>query len=131
MQIPFSSIKREKKEIEFLFVQDNDELNIKGSIFKDKDQLVCMDLSLKGKIEVDCTICAKPFFIEVDDKIKLKASNKVITNSEFESLNENYDIIEFLDHIIDFNEIARSEINIIKLDYFKCKNCQEKDKKEE
>jgi len=46
MQIPFSSIKREKKEIEFLFVQDNDKLNIKGFIFKDR--FVNLHLSLKG-----------------------------------------------------------------------------------
>ena len=131
MQIPFSSIKREKKEIEFLFVQDNDELNIKGSIFKDKDQLVCMDLSLKGKIEVDCTICAEPFLIEINEEIKLKVSDKIVKNSEFDSLNESYDIIESLDCKIDFEEIIRGEINTIKLDYFKCKNCQEKDKKEE
>jgi hypothetical protein len=128
MQIPFSSIKREKKEIEFLFVQDNDKLNIKGFIFKDR--FVNLHLSLKGKIEVDCTICAEPFLIEINEEIKLKVSDKIVKNSEFDSLNESYDIIESLDCKIDFEEIIRGEINIIKLDYFKCKKCQEKDKKE-
>jgi hypothetical protein len=89
-----------------------------------------LHLSLKGKVEVDCTICAEPFFIEIDEEIKLKVSDKIVKNSEFDSLNESYDIIESLDCKIDFEEIIRGEINTIKLDYFKCKKCQEKDKKE-
>ena len=123
MQIPFLSIKKEKRDISFDFVKEGDQVNVKGFIKRLDSSFVELNITLKGVIEVECISCLSKFSHNIDEKVKLRVSNRVVKNSEFDSLNDSYDIIEVLKGNLDISEIIKGEINLLKSDYYKCNKC--------
>ena len=98
---------------------EQDGVSFKGGFKKLSASLVAIELQMNGKILVDCAKCAKTIELDIDEKIELK-----VCDGFFEDENEELNVVECLDSIIDFDQIAKSEIEVIKSDYHYCINCK-------
>jgi hypothetical protein len=107
-KIPYSESKFEIKD---------DALICRGIFFKESNRVVSLKIDIDGHTEHSCDICGDSFDLVVDENIVLKVSDGI-------SEDEDLDIIECQDHIVDFDEIVRSEINSIKSDYHYCEKCK-------
>jgi uncharacterized metal-binding protein YceD (DUF177 family) len=79
---------------------------------------------IKGKItgfvEVDCIKCLNTFKKEINEDVKFK-----VVKPPFSGFDEEYDIIE--QEKFDLDEILKSEVESLKLDYNICKNCEKEE----
>ncbi len=115
MQIEFRKVLHDNS---FLCFEQNG-VSFKGSFKKLSNSLVAVELQASGKVLVDCDKCAKAIDLQIDEKIELK-----VYDGFFKDENEDLDVIECFDSIIDFNQIAKSEIEAIMCDYHYCINCK-------
>ena len=98
------------------------DINLKGIFYKENPNLVKLNSTLKGQVEVSCVKCLENFTINVDEKLNL-----ILTDRVFDGFDKDYDVIEIENSFIDFDEIIISEIESIKSDYNICENCKSKE----
>ncbi|WP_281951356.1 hypothetical protein [Nitrosophilus kaiyonis] len=115
MKIEFKKIGFEPKK----FQLSKNGIEFQGEFKKDKDGLVDILGNIKNELNVTCDRCSKEFMIKLDENIHLKASDGL-----YKGHLEEYDVLEFYDGMIDFDEILESEIASIKLDYHICNECE-------
>jgi uncharacterized metal-binding protein YceD (DUF177 family) len=121
MKIPFIRI-RDEVDIEDRYASDTDTVSIKGSV-KPKNGLFLFKGALKGETDLSCDSCLEEYTEEIDESLELW-----FCDGEFRGSNDDgRDVIEFFDGVLDFDEVVRSEIESIRTDYHKCKNCSEKE----
>jgi len=97
-----------------------DSVNFLGTFSKISSKLVKIDGKIDGILEVDCCKCGKSFDIALTENSKLLLSDGI-----YQEENEDEDIIiEIDDHIIDFDDILKSEIESIKSEYYICDECK-------
>ncbi len=115
MKIEFKKVGFNKKEIKI----DNKNLKLEGKIVRDNKDLVDLDATLKGEVEVECRRCGKEFSIPMNEKLKIKLSDGIYRGSLEEA-----DVVEFYDGAIDFDELIESEKESLRLDYHLCDECK-------
>jgi uncharacterized metal-binding protein YceD (DUF177 family) len=118
MIIQFQKATPVEKEFSF----ETDGVCISGSFSKVNSKLVQISAHLQGALSMNCTRCAKPFHLEVDEDISLRVSNGVY--KERDNILED-DIIETFDENINFDEIFQSEFESIRSDFHVCDSCQD------
>jgi len=123
MKIPFQNIGTQPKTVNRTLKGEDFDITIEGSLVRKGYGMALLDASLKGVVELLCDGCGENFSLDVDEKVTLKITDAPYKASEGNGDEQDYDIIEFLDGIIDLDEIIISEVNAIKLDYHKCNNC--------
>lgn len=109
------------------FEVKSDEITFKGYLQYDADKLILLKAELRGKIDVDCDICANEFKLDVDEEVEFFISDGIYEKSEDSLL----DVVEALDSIADLEELMNSEIELIKSDYNSCPNCKKSGASEE
>lgn len=115
MKIEFKKVLVTPKE----FNIETENIKFSGEMFYEKNNnLVVLDSVLKGQVETQCDRCTDKFNMNIDENLKIKISNGIY-NGTLED-----DIFEVFNGKIDFNEILKSEIELIKSDYHICSNCK-------
>ena len=76
--------------------------------------------NLNGILAHKCDSCGDDININVNENLEL-----ILSDGAFkDKLGELSDAVEFFDGFIDLSELANSEIQSFKSDYFYCKNCK-------
>ena len=123
MKIPFQNIGPQPKTIDRLLEGEDFSIKIEGTLSRKGFGMANLDGTLKGTIQLECDRCGEMFPFLVDEKVTLKITDIPHKSSEGLGDEQDYDIIEFLDGMVDLDEIIISEVNAIKFDYHKCEKC--------
>jgi len=118
MNIPFRRITRTPTE----FNTSTEGVTLKGEVVFRERNLALLEAELKGEIILTCDICAEDFATMLNEKVELLVSDGV-----YKGFNDTYDVIE-IQEILDFNELIRSEIELIRNDYHSCDNCKKQER---
>jgi uncharacterized metal-binding protein YceD (DUF177 family) len=92
----------------------------KGSLQYTKDNLVLLQATLTGSLDLDCYLCADSFMLPLNEEVEF-----YIHNGVYSGMNEELDIVETFDGNINLEELLNSEIELIKSDYNSCSNCNQ------
>ena len=116
MKIEFKKVPQQEKE--FLICEDL--VKFSGTFCKISHKLIKLNTKIAGTYRVDCYRCGKEFDINLQEEQVF-----ILSDGIFNSENERDDeiIIEIDNHLIDFNQILKSEIESIKSDYYLCDSC--------
>jgi len=117
MKILFDKIGSSPKEFEYR----KEHTLIKGTLHKNGYHRVNMEANLSGEISLDCVRCGVEFSYSLDNDLDLIISDEVIETKD------SLDILEFLDGVINIEDIVDSEINSLKSEYNYCKDCASSD----
>ena len=98
----------------------SDKITFKGFLQYHLGKLVLLKANLSGLVDVDCDICAKKFELPLNEGIEFFISDGIYEDEEDSIL----DVVESFDSQIDLDELLNSEIELIKSDYFCCKECK-------
>jgi hypothetical protein len=99
----------------------NETVSLKGKLSK-LGNLIKLQGVLAGSIKQICDSCGKEYMEDLNDDLSL-----LLHEGEYKDEhqgNNTLDVIELDYDFIDFDEIINGEIEIKKLDYHKCKDCQ-------
>ena len=113
MQIEFRKIPYQDSS----FSIQHKEVLFEGSFKRDGSRLVSVDSLLSGQIDLQCDRCGEEFISSIHEPLIFKVSDGNFSG-------EDMDIIECENSIIDFDEIAQSEIEAIRSDYHYCDTCK-------
>ncbi len=113
MKILFDKISSNAKAFEY----PKDDTILIGSLSKKSHHEVHLEADLSGTIVLDCVRCGTSYLHSLDNHLDLILSDKVVETQE------SLDIIEFLDGVINIEDIVDSEINSIKSEYNYCTKC--------
>ncbi|MBN2869326.1 MAG: hypothetical protein JXK04_00060 [Campylobacterales bacterium] len=117
MQIPFRRLG--SQPLEFELKRDN--ALFSGDLILKKGNLAQLNGTITGSISIPCDICAEIIEKPLNEEISFYLSDGI-----FEGNDEELDIVEIEKSMIDMDELFRSEIELIKSDYFCCPNCEGK-----
>ena len=90
----------------------------KGSLKYYKKNLLLLQATLSGYIDLDCYLCSESFSLPLDEDVEF-----LISDGVYEGFVEEYDVVEAINGKIDIEELLNSEIELIKSGYYSCKNC--------
>ena len=121
MKLPFLRV-RDAIPIDTKYTEESHEISLKGEINKERSLYKFVGI-FEGNIELTCDSCSEEYQNSVNDEITLWFSDGEYSSSG--NNDDNRDVIEFFDGFIDFDEVIISEIESIKLDYHKCKTCEQ------
>lgn len=95
-------------------------LSLKGALKRKSESLVQCSAKLSGCLAHNCDACGDDINIDVDESLEL-----ILSDGAFkDELGELSDAMEFFDSFIDLIELANSEIQSFKSDYFYCEKCK-------
>jgi len=123
-KIPFIRVNG-TTDVEATFSEEGSELVLKG-ILDRKRELFSFQGSFQGEVKLVCDSCLE----EYQEKVLDNECQLWFSDGEFiypEHTEDKKDVIEFFDGFINFDEVIRSEVESIKLDYHKCSKCQSKE----
>lgn len=123
MKIPFKSVTPQIKKIDYRLSSDGFDIMLKAQLLRRDSVFVKLDGCFEGKVNLECDSCAEDYEEEIAQEVVLYVTDRVIKRDQLSDDEMSYDIVEFPDGVIDIDEVVTSEINSIKLDYHKCKNC--------
>ncbi len=93
------------------------EILFEGTFKRDTSRLVRVSSNLSGQIDLQCDRCGEEFTSSIHEILVFKVSDGNFSG-------EDMDVIECENSIIDFDEIAQSEIEVIRSDYHYCDKCK-------
>ena len=117
MTIPFRRLGSQPLPFEL----NRDNAHFSGNIILKKSNLAQLNGTITGSISIPCDICAEIIEKPLNEEISFYLSDGI-----FEGNDEDLDIVEIENSMIDMDELFRSEIELIKSDYFCCTNCEGK-----
>lgn len=117
MKIPFSKL----NFVPYPFKLNLENVIFEGEIKRQNTQLAEVLMQMKGVVYRICDSCGKEMELEIDEKLKLLASNGIFKDEE----GKMSDVVEFFDEQIDLIELSISELESHLSDYFYCENCKE------
>ena len=85
-----------------------------------KGDFYIVEGKITGFVEVECIKCLNQFKKMINEEVKFK-----VVKPPFNGFDNDYDIIE--QEKFNLDEILKSEIESLKLDYNVCQNCQDKE----
>ena len=121
MKIEFRKLPIEATKFEIL----SDSVKFLGTFSKITSNLAKLDTSLLGNCDVDCCKCGTTLNISLNEKIKFLISDGIYTVDSRDD--EEAIVIEVENHIVDFDDILRSEIESLNSEYYICDTCKEND----
>jgi uncharacterized metal-binding protein YceD (DUF177 family) len=96
-----------------------DNIQFIGTSKKEGDTYL-VEGKITGFVDVECVKCLNTFKKEINEDVKFK-----VVKPPFSGFDEEYDIIE--QEKFDLDEIIKSEIESLKLDYNVCEKCQKEE----
>lgn len=116
MKIEFKKVLSKENNFNTSF----NDVNLKGTFLRTKDNLVKVKGNLQGKVKTICSKCGSEIEIDICENVEYSISDGLYNSDNEEN---NLLIIEAENGIIDFTILIESEVNCIKSDYYYCKNC--------
>lgn len=101
------------------FEANSDNAHFSGDLILKKSNLAQLNGTITGSISIPCDICAEEVEKSLNEEITFYLSDGIFDNND-----EELDVVEIDKSIIDVEELLKSEIELIKSDYFCCKNCE-------
>ena len=101
------------------FEVNSDNAFFSGNLIMKKSNLAQLNGTITGSISIPCDLCAEEVEKSLNEEIEFYLSDGI-----FEGNDESMDIVEIDQSIIDFEELLKAELELIKSDYFCCKNCE-------
>ncbi len=97
----------------------SDNIVFKGSLKYDGENLVLLQATITGSIDLDCYLCSTEFALPLNEEIEF-----LISDGVYSGMNEEYDIVESFGGNINIEELLNSEIELIKSGYHSCEDCK-------
>lgn len=101
------------------FSIDSGNIVFKGSLKYHDENLVLLQATIKGSLELDCYLCSADVTLPLEEDVEFLVSNGV-----YNGMNEEYDVVEVFKQSIDIEELLDSEIELIKSGYHSCEACK-------
>ncbi len=101
------------------FEANRDNAFFSGDLILKKSNLAQLNGTITGSISIPCDLCAEEVERSLNEEIAFYLSDGI-----YEGSDEEMDVVEIDHSIIDMEELLRSEIELIKSDYFCCPNCE-------
>jgi uncharacterized metal-binding protein YceD (DUF177 family) len=101
------------------FEVNSDKAFFSGDLILKKSNLAQLNGTITGSISIPCDLCAEEIDKPLNEEIAFYLSDGIYEETETE-----LDVVEIDRSMIDMEELLRSEIELIKSDYFCCKNCE-------
>jgi len=114
MKIAFRKISPQDTD----FALTYESVSFKG-IFRRTSKYVDVVASVAGEVNVPCDRCGADVQITLDEEVSVK-----VCDGYYEG--EDLDIIENHESQVDFDQIARSEIEALKAEYHYCEECKQR-----
>lgn len=90
-----------------------------GDLILKKSNLAQLNGTITGSISIPCDLCADEVEKSLNEEISFYLSDGI-----YEGSDEELDVVEIDHSMIDVEELLKSEIELIKSDYFCCTNCE-------
>jgi len=116
LKIAFIKVSSHPKE----FSHTKDGIELTGTLTRTRGHKVELNAQMRGEIILDCDRCAKKYPYRIDTPLEFALYDKVFPLENEEDL----DSMEFLDGIIDIDEIIQSEVASIESFYHVCEDCE-------
>jgi len=101
------------------FEANRDKAFFSGDLILKKSNLAQLNGTITGSISIPCDICAEEVEKSLNEEISFYLSDGI-----YEGNDEELDVVEIDRSMIDTEELLNAEIELIKSDYFCCKNCE-------
>lgn len=101
------------------FEANSDNAVFSGDLILKKSNLAQLNGTITGSISIPCDICAEEVEKSLNEEISFYLSDGI-----YEGNDEELDVVEINQSMIDMEELLKSEIELIKSDYYCCKNCE-------
>jgi len=101
------------------FEANSDNTFFSGDIILKKSNLAQLNGTITGSISIPCDLCAEEVERSLNEEISFYLSDGI-----FEGNDDELDVVEIDNSMVDLDELLKSEIELIKSDYFCCKNCE-------
>jgi uncharacterized metal-binding protein YceD (DUF177 family) len=101
------------------FEANSDNALFSGDLILKKSNLAQLNGTITGSISIPCDLCAEEVERSLNEEITFYLSDGIFDNNSDE-----LDVVEINNSMIDLEELLQSEIELIKSDYFCCKNCE-------
>ncbi|HEX5710375.1 MAG TPA: YceD family protein [Sulfuricurvum sp.] len=93
----------------------------KGTLVHKKGRIAQLNGTISGSISIPCDLCAETVERVLDEELSFYLSDGIVSENEDE-----LDIVEITTPMINMEELLRSELELIKSDYFCCSHCEGK-----
>ncbi|DAB37389.1 MAG: hypothetical protein A2023_00160 [Sulfuricurvum sp. GWF2_44_89] len=101
------------------FEVNSDNALFSGDLTLKKSNLAQLNGTITGSISIPCDLCAEEVENSLNEEITFYLSDGL-----YEGNDEELDVVEIDKSMIDLEELLKSEIELIKSDYFCCENCE-------
>lgn len=101
------------------FEANRDNARFSGDLILKKGNVAQLNGTITGSISIPCDLCAEEIEHPLNEEVTFYLSDGI-----YEGSDEELDIVEIDHNTIDLDELLHSEIELIKSDYFCCKNCE-------
>ncbi|MDP2850944.1 MAG: YceD family protein [Sulfuricurvum sp.] len=101
------------------FEVNSDNALFSGDLLMKKSNLAQLNGTITGSISIPCDLCAEEVENSLNEEITFYLSDGL-----YEGNDEELDVVEIDKSMIDLEELLKSEIELIKSDYFCCENCE-------
>ena len=112
MKIAFRKIPPQNAPFEISY----EGITFKGN-FKRDSKFVDVTAKIAGEVVLPCDRCGADVDVTIDEEVAVKVSDGYYEGDDL-------DIIENHESIVDFDQIAQSEIEAIKAEYHYCETCK-------
>ena len=119
MTINFKKVTKTPLDFEI----ESNNIVFKGSLKYDGENLVLLQATITGSIDLDCYLCSNDVVLPLNEEIEFLISDGVYSGN-----NEEYDVVESFDGNINLEELLDSEIELIKSGYYSCDNCKQEER---
>ena len=92
----------------------------KGYLQYHSGKLILLKADLTGSVDAECSKCGEEFELSLDEKIEFFISDGLYNDEN----NFDMDVVESFNASADLDELLNSELELIKSDYYSCKNCK-------
>ena len=97
----------------------SDEITFKGYLEYHSGKLILLKADLTGLTDTECSRCGEDFKLSLNEKVEF-----FISDGLYDGDNIDIDVVESFNSLADIEELLNSEIELIKSDYYSCKNCK-------
>lgn len=124
VRIEFRKITEKPKQIHLIYddkqseiMLENEYIELQGEIMRQDSRLVVFRGSIKGNLELICSLSGNEFDAKIDESLVLYFSDGIWESQSQSKAINSLDVIEFFDGFIDFDFVLTSELESIRLDY--------------
>jgi len=121
VKIEFRKVPLQETEFEI----NSNSVKFLGTFSKISSKLAKINANMNGLCQVDCCKCGQSYDINIDEKINFLVSDGIYSPDSRDD--EELVIIEVEDHMLDFDDILRSELESLHSEYYVCDTCKKND----